>query len=446
MIPFWQKIPKFSRFTILILGAIGAVLLSRLLAPDHQVEVGQASDYFPKTAQRAATSAQGAIEGLQESLRADPEDWQAYGQLGLAYLQQARETGDPAYYPKAEAALQAAMDRQPDDYLSLGGMGMLALARHQFGEALEWGGRARQRKPDSAFAYGILADAQVELGMIDAAAASLQTMVDLRPDLSAYSRISYLRELHGDIEGALLMMQWAVDAGSPKGENTAWTRVQLGNLYFNTGQLEKAEEQYALTLGLHPGYAYALAGLGRVAAARGDFEAACEYLEQASQAIPVPEFIISLQELYEKTGDSEAAMEKTKLLGAIQQLYEASGVDMDLEIALFNADRRIDLERTLENTRQAYARRPSVYGSDVLAWVLYQTGRLDEARDYSRKALSLGSRQALFLFHAGMIEYGLGNLAEASRYLEDALETNPYFSVRYAPEARAIMEEISTID
>ena len=447
MFTYWRKFPGLSRLTLFICATAGAILLSRLLAPQSTVPVGQASDYFPETAQRVKNSAQGVIEGLQEKLRADPEDWQAYSQLGLAYLQQARETGDPTYYQKAEDALQAALDRQPDDYVSLGGMGMLALARHQFGEALDWGGRARQRKPDSAFAFGVIADAQVELGLVEDAAISLQTMVDLHPDLSAYSRISYLRELHGDMEGALLMMQWAVDAGSPNQENTAWTRVQLGNLYFNLGDLEKAEEQYELTLGFYPGYVYASAGLGRVAAARGNFEAAVEYLEKASQVMPIPEFIISLEEIYEKNGNIEAAKEKTELLGAIQQLYEANGVDMDLEIALFNADRGIDLQRTLVNTRQAYTRRPSVYGADVLAWVLYQTGHLEEARAYSYQALRLGSRQGLFLFHAGMIEYRLGsNLEEATEYLRKALEANPYFSVRYAQEARAILDEIAKKD
>jgi tetratricopeptide (TPR) repeat protein len=242
------------------------------------------------------------------------------------------------------------------------------------------------------------------------------------------------------------MMQWAVDAGSPNQENTAWTRVQLGNLYFTMGDLHYAEEEYKRTLVAYPGYVYALAGLGKVQAARGNLQEAANLLERAIQVVPVPEFVIGLAEIYGQIGEFDLAREQENLLGVIQQLYEANGVDMDLEIALFNADRGIDLEKTLEKTRQAYARRPGVYGADVLAWVLYQTGRYEEAAIYSRQALKLGSRQALFLFHAGMIDYRLGNVDQAESYLRQALEANPYFSIRYAPEAERMLETIAAVD
>ncbi len=201
------------------------------------------------------------IQSLQERLRSNPDDWQSYSQLGLAYLQKAREVGDPSYYQKVDDALNKALAQQPGDYVAISGMGALALARHQFQEALEWGERARQINPDRAYAYGIIADAQIELGQYSEAVETLQSMVDLHPDMSSYARISYLRELNGDNNGALEMMQTAVDAGVPNSENTAWTRTQLGNLYFNMGDLDNAEVEYMRTLNNWPGYVYALAGL-----------------------------------------------------------------------------------------------------------------------------------------------------------------------------------------
>jgi tetratricopeptide (TPR) repeat protein len=240
------------------------------------------------------------------------------------------------------------------------------------------------------------------------------------------------------------MMQWAVDAGSPGHENTAWTRVQLGNLFFNMGDLESAEEQYKITLATRPGYLYALAGLGKISAARENYEESIRYFESASQAMPIPEFIISLAEVYAHSGDAGAAGEQIELLRAIQQLYESNGVDMDLEIALFNADHDIDLEQTLAMAGEAYARRPSVYAADVLAWALYKNGHYEEARSYARQALRLGTLNALFLFHAGVIEHQLGDTSLARDYLNQALEINPYFSLRYAPEARRILASLST--
>ena len=112
-------------------------------------------------------------------------------------------------------------------------------------------------------------DAQVELGQYDAAVDTFQQMVDLRPDLSSYSRVSYARELYGDVSGAIEAMQQAVTAGAPAAENTSWTRVQLGNLYFNSKQLDKAETEYKTALNAYPNYLHALAGLAQVEAARG---------------------------------------------------------------------------------------------------------------------------------------------------------------------------------
>ena len=159
--------------------------------------------YLADSASRTNASTDKLIRTLQDRLRTNPNDWQSYSQLGLAYLQKARETGDPTYYQKTEEALDKALSMQPSDYASISAKGALALARHDFSAALEWGEKARQINPDRTYAYGVIADAQVELGRYDEAIQTLQTMVDLRPDMSSYSRISYIRELHGDTDGAL---------------------------------------------------------------------------------------------------------------------------------------------------------------------------------------------------------------------------------------------------
>lgn len=399
-------------------------------------------DYFASVASRTGAATDQLIESLQARLRAAPNDWQAYSQLSLAYLQKARETGDPTYYQKAEGVLDKALTLQPDDYTAISAMGELNLARHQFREALEWGQRARQLNPDRTYAYGVITDAQVELGQYEAAVETLQAMVDLRPDPSSYSRISYLRELHGDTAGALDMMQRAVTGGSPNHENTAWTRTQLANLYFNSGHLDQAEIEYRRTLADRPGYVYALAGLGRVRTAQGRIDEAIALLTEASQATPLPEFVIALGDVYLVAGQPDAAQQQYDLVRVIQQLYQANGVDVDLELALFEADHGGDPATTVRQARAAFARRPSIQAADVLAWALYQAGDYHEARTFSEQALRLGTKDALKLFHAGMIAYHLGDEAQARDYLERALTINPHFSIRYADEARRTLAEL----
>lgn len=398
--------------------------------------------YLADSASRTSASTDKLIQSLQERLRANPNDWQSYSQLGLAYLQKARETGDPTYYLKTEEALDKALSFQADDYASIGAKGALALARHDFSAALEWGEKARQINPDRTYAYGVIADAQVELGRYAEAIETLQTMVDLRPDMSSYSRISYIRELHGDLEGARELMQLAVDSGTPNAESTAWVRTQLANLYFNSGDLEQAELAYQLSLQNRPDYVYALAGLGRVRAAQGNMEDAIKLLKQAVRIMPLPEFVITLGDLYQAAGQQEAADQQYQLVAAIETLHRANGVDMDMEIALFNADHDKNMTETVALARKAYANRPSIHGADALAWALYKTGNYEEARTYAVEALKLGTKDSLKLFHAGMIALELGDKEQARQYLEDALAINPHFSLLYAEEARNTLQEL----
>lgn len=431
-----NRVIIFSFLILLGIAVSWAITSRRAVAPDFD-RVG----WNPiEDASRVSMPVDEQIQSLQDLLRENPNDWQSYTELGFAYLQKARETGDPSYYPKVEEALGNALEHHSDDYATVSGMGALALARHQFHDALEWGERARQLDPERAYAYGVIADAQIELGQYDEAVETLQTMVDLRPDMNSYSRISYIRELHGDTEGAIEMMQAAVDSGVPNAESTAWTRTQLGNLYFNVGDLEQADLEYARTFNDRPGYVYALAGLGKVRAAQGKTDEAIKLLTEATNVMPLPEFIITLGDLYLVDDQPELAQRQYDLVSAIEQLHKTNGVDMDMEIALFNADQNKDLDANVQRARLAFANRPSIHAADVLAWALYKTGNYEEAKFYSEEALQLETKDSLKLFHAGMIAYRLGENAQAQEYLEQALAINPHFSILYSEEAQRTLD------
>jgi tetratricopeptide (TPR) repeat protein len=435
----WVIAPLF-----LVLLASVLVVASWMLASQSTTSASAdvVENYFASTMYRTSASTDLQIEHLQARLRSTPNDWQSYSLLGIAYLQKARETGDPSYYPKAEGVLNHALSFEPADYTALCAMGGLALARHDFAGALTWGQRARQSNADKTFAYGVIADAQIELGRYDEAVHTLQTMVDLRPDLSSYTRISYIRELHGDSTGALEMMQRAVDGGGSNLENKAWARTQLANLYFNLGNLDQAEIEYQRALELMPRYIYALAGLGRVRAAQGRTSEAIDLLNQATQTMPLPDFVITLGDVYARANNLDAARQQYDLVHVIQQLYQANGVDLDAEIALFNADHDLDPVQTLALARQAYARRPSIYAADVLAWALYKNGDYPEAQTMMEQALRLGTRNALMDYHAGMIAYRLGQRQRATDYLDKAIQLNPHFSLLYSESAQKLLGEL----
>ena len=385
------------------------------------------------------------IAQVQAKLKAQPNDWQAVDLLAGAYLQKVREVGDPSYYPKVETLLNRALAHDTADPEATTLMGSLALARHQFVAALDWGRRARRLDPASSRAVGVIGDAEIELGRYPDALSSFQQMVDLRPDLSSYARVSYARELFGDVPGAIEAMQKAVEAGGPVPENSAYTRVLLGNLYLNAGRPQQADREYRQALFEYPGYPYGLAGIARVEVATGHYPDAVGYYRQAVDTYPLPDFVIALGDVYAATGDQRRASETYDLAAAEQQLYRANGVDLDAELALFDADHRRDLSAALLAARAAMADRPSVRTADILAWTLFQTGDDRDAEAASRQALRLGTQDATMFFHRGMIEARLGQTAAAIADLHQALYINPYFSLLWAPVARSTLTSLGAM-
>src|SRR6266545_2497858 len=271
------------------------------------------------------------VEQLQERVRRNPDDPSAYAQLGLALLQRVRETADPTLYTRAEQAFAEALKRDPRQLDALAGQGSLALSRHKFADALRYGQQARDINPYRAELYGIIGDAQIELGQYDAAIDTIQKMVDTRPALNSYSRASYLRELQGDTAGAIEIMRKALGSGIPGSENMLWTQVQLGHLYFNSGDIQRAEQTYQAALRIRPDYLYAFAGIARVHAARGDYKQAIGEYRRIINTLPLPEFVIALGEVYEANGQPNEAKQQYDLVRAMQQLNASTGMDCEVE-------------------------------------------------------------------------------------------------------------------
>ena len=260
-------------------------------------------------------------------------------------------------------------------------------------------------------------------------------MSRLKPNLSAYARVSYGRELLGQRRGAIEAMKLAAAAGG-SAEPEAWARVQLAELYLGGGRVEAARRELRRALFVFPGYVTAVDALARVEAARGRPQRAIELARQAAETVPLPEFVATLGDLYWMTGRREAAREQYALIGATERLLRANGVKTDLETARFKVDHGIELAAALRLARAAHRDRPTVFASDTLAWALVRNGRCGEAVGHSQQALRLGTKDASFFFHRGMIERCLGHRAAAREWFSRALQQNPHFSPIWAPVAR----------
>jgi len=382
-----------------------------------------------------ASAAQRVAE-LQARLHYNPTDPAAWGQLGIAYEQRARETGDSTYYSKAGGSLERAIRLRPHDLVATSGLGSLALSRHRFGLALRLGREAHRLAPRTAGPYAVVGDALVELGRYGAAFHAFDTLAALKPGLTSYARVSYGRELLGNTSGAIQAMRLAVDAATAEPEPSAWTHWQLGKLYWSTGDAAAAEREYRAALAVFPGYVYALDALAQADAGRGRLRDAIALETRAVARMPLPQFVGFLGDLYAETGQTASAERQYGLVDVIRRLLVANGVKTDLETALFRVDHGIRLRQSLALARLAQQERPSIDGDDVLAWALARNGRCREALGYSRLALRLGTEDALKFFHRGAIERCVGDRPAARTWFRRALRLNPSFSLLWAPVAR----------
>lgn len=383
-----------------------------------------------------------AIGAAQDKLRADPGNLKAKLELAQAFLQKARETADPTLYGKAELLLDQVSERAEPSPAVLVAQGTLALAQHRFVDARMLGTRALELAPGNEASLGVLVDASNELGRYDEALDLTQQMVDVRPDLASLSRASYARELRGDLPGAILAMTQAITAGgSAGGENLAYVQVLLGNLLVTSGDLDQASATYAAAERSFPGFPAARAGQARVLVAQGRYREAGDLLHEVVRVQPLAEHAIAEGDAYRAAGDDEAAEEAYELVGAITDLYRANGVDVDLELALFEADRDPS-DRSLAAATRALEDRPSIVAHDVVAWNLHRLGRDDDAAEHVEKALATGSRDPLLRFHAAAVASGRGDRAAAREHLAVVLGTNPRFSAGHVEEVGRLADQL----
>jgi tetratricopeptide (TPR) repeat protein len=380
----------------------------------------------------------GYVRKLERHVATHPRAGDVLALLGLAYQQRARETGDPTYYKLSGKALDRAAGAGGPLPLIVQGWASLANTRHRFRLGLRLARQAIGLAPDNASALGALGDAQLNLGRYRAAFAAYDRMALLAPGIASYTRVANARELLGHPAAAAAADRLALQADSTVPEHVAWTRVQLGNVFFNMGRLGEAAKAYRQALARLHGYVHAEAGLARVEAAEGRYGIAIARLRHVVQVLPIPAYVIMLGDVLHASRHERQARREYALVGAIERLFAANGVRTELQTAVFDLDHRRNVADALARARRAYASAPGIYAEDALAWGLFRAGRCEQARAYSARALRLGTRDALLVFHRAMIERCLG-APSARSWFRRALAINPHFSFLWAPVARAAL-------
>ena len=363
--------------------------------------------------------------------------------LASAYIQKVRESADFTYLDRASKIVDAVLSTGSGNYESMRLRSEIEMERHHFAQVREYSEELTKIAPDDTWNWGTLGDSLMELGEYDQAGKAYQKMVTLNPNQASYNRLAYHRFVTGNAREAIALMSLATGAPSRVPENTAWCLVELGNMYFKTGQLDPARQAYANALALFDGYHSANAGLGRVKAAQGKSDEAIAHYKRAQASVPLPDYAAALYALYLQSGRSQEAKKQLNLIDVVDQLARATGEKTNRNLALIYADRGERIDRALELVREELKVRQDVYTYDALAWVLYKDKQYTEAQQAADRALKMDTPEPGFYYHAGMIALAQGRQPEAARFLSRALELNPKFDPIQAPIAKQKLAEIT---
>ncbi|MFE5958083.1 tetratricopeptide repeat protein [Streptomyces rubiginosohelvolus] len=419
--------------------ALGAAMFAAgaiMLTPDGTTAAPPSGNGQP------AAPLRGSIAALQDRVTRLPKDSGGWAALGMAYVQQARSTADPATYDRAEKALRTSLTVQSEDNTDAEiGMGALSAARHDFPTALRWARKATTSGPYSSSAYGVLADAYTQLGRYDEADKAVQKMTDLRPDAASLARASYAFELRGETDRARALMRRSLAAAATRAD-TSFAHNVLATLDLQDADPRAALSRTQTGLRAAPGDSALLETRALAHMALGNTTKAIADYRAAIAVAPLPHYLLGLGELEQSLGHREQAEAQYTLLRAQDRIRAAAGDPADTDAILFEADHG-DPRRAVTMAEQTLRTRPFVAVHDAYAWALHRAGRDTEALVQADKALATGMRSALFRYHRAVVHHALGDPEAARRDLTEALR-EPAFHALHATAARDLLQRIDT--
>ncbi len=377
-------------------------------------------------------------------IRNNPKDLTSRLSLAEVLMQEARVSGEHGYYyPAALTVIDEVLKETPDaptQYRALLDKGSVLLSLHQFQAAKKIGEEALAINATSADGYGVMIDANVETGDYASAVSYADKMVSIRPDLRSYSRISYLREIHGQVQGAIDAMKLAVAAGYPGTEQTEWARLTLGNLYERYGKADSALLQYEMALSYRPNYPFAIGAMASHFASQGNYKLADSLNQVAMGLIPEVSFIVHQAKWDKDRGMQDKIRQSGKEILAMMADDEKAGHKMGLELSKVQLDLLEDPKAALQAAQTEYETRPeNIDVNKQLAEIYFFQGDMGKAQEHLTKAMRTGSQDPELKCLTGMVMMKNNKTVEATAMIKAAFADNPALDCSFCKEARSVI-------
>lgn len=412
-----REIPMNFRLFSVSLVLAGAVLVPRLGVCDTAVAKPIAEEKIGKS------PAEEKIAAAKKAIEVNPQNADAYNALAMALTRRARETAEPTYYDQATEVLTESLRLAPNNFEARRIETWIALGKHEFSRALELARALSKSRPDDVLAYALLTDACVETGNYEEAEKAAQWALDMRPgDIAALTRAAYLRELFGDIQGSVDLMQSAYVKTAPSEvEDRAWILAQFAHLQLLNGKPDIAEPALVDALKLFPGYHYALGNMVKVRIAQQRYDDAVAVAREFIEAAPHPENLYILGDALKRAGKMDEAKAAFSDFES-KALAESEGYDnANRELVFYYVNHAGQPAEAIRIAKMEFARRQDIFTRDAYAWALQANGEQKQARDEIEKALAIGVRDPVILYHAGIIAQKNSDHVQAKKYLQESL-------------------------
>ena len=383
------------------------------------------------------------ISAWTRNLAANDKDFLSASNLGLLYEARARLSGDVADYGRANAAAERSLRIVPTQLDVLALHARLAFATHDFTRALSEASSLDRTAPDQPAILAIMGDAHLELGDVDAAATIYGRVATLAPGPAITARLARLSFLRGDPADAVMQAEAARAAALTEGiagPSLSWYAYLAGTMQLAAGDPGAAATSFDKALDAWPQSFLALAGRARADAAVGDVDKAIDGYRAAIAVAPQPDALAALGDLLAMRGDDHAAQQQYDTVLAIAQLQGSSGLVFNRQLVLFDVNHGRDVATALHLADKELVERKDVYGYDADAWALLANGRATDADAAMAKALALGTRDAMLLYHAGEIALAVGDSARARDLLTQSLAITGALDPLSASKARASLQ------
>jgi tetratricopeptide (TPR) repeat protein len=388
---------------------------------------------WPKTKEK--------VNELINKIKNKPEDAKLRIQLANIYMNEARITSDAYYHQAAYSILNSVLATDANNFEAYTFQASIAMSLHQFATAKQLANKALSINPNNAYVHGVLVDANVELGDYTQAITHSDAMQKLKPSLEAYSRASYLREIFGDIPGAIQAMKLAVIAGAAGSESAEWARTTLAELYNNYGMLDSAENLYKTALVYRPNYPTALIGLAKVEKNKKNYTQAIKYTEQAIAILSEASYVSLLGELYKLDNNTTKSNSINNDVVDLLLQAEKEQQNNKVNIIKHNANRELanaylqieNYNKALEYALNDWQLRPNnIDANELVAWIYYLKNDAANAQKYATTMLSTNTKNATTLYKAGLIALLNNNTDAGNSLIAKAKQSNGNINLNIA--------------